>query len=212
MEAPLCTGLTRHSGRRICLRYATANPRLSFGVSALMATIITKLEAAERQLNTAIRLFFDGGDVVSVHSLAVAAANVFADVAERNGSGQSWRTRMQDDTGMPMKDLKALMHEEWNFFKHADRDPDAKLSFDELLSDGFIFMATVGCGDLKPTSYLMQAFQIWYIAAYPKSFPADEPLFEDAKNLLSGLAEQSRAKQLQRGAAFIEEYRAYVSH
>lgn len=171
-----------------------------------MPTIVTKLEAAVRQLDTAIRLFFDEGDAVSIHSLAVAATNVFSDLAEQTNSGVSWRTRMRDDSGLSMKQLKAVMHDEWNFFKHADRDPSGTLSFNEQLGEDFMFMATVDCGDLRTTTCLMQAFQIWYIAAHPERFPADEPLFVDAKQLLAGLASQGRSEQRRRGRSFLAEH------
>lgn len=160
-----------------------------------MPTIVTKLEAAVRQLDAAIRLFFDEGDAISIHSLAVAAANVFSDVAEQTNSGVSWRTRMQNDSGLSMRQLKVVMHEEWNFFKHADRDPNGTLNFNERLGEDFMFMATIDCGDLRSTTCVMQAFQIWYIAAHPERFSADEPLFADAQQILSGLASQERSEQ-----------------
>lgn len=171
-----------------------------------MATVITKLEAAGRQLDTAIRLFFGNGDAVSIHSLAVAAANVFADVAEHMNAGVSWRTRARDDSHLSMMKLKAVMHEEWNFFKHADRDPNAMLNFNEHLSEDFMFMAVLDCGDLHFTTCSMQAFQIWYIAAHPERFSTDEPVFADAMNALPGLSGLSRPQQIQLGAAFLGEH------
>jgi hypothetical protein len=65
---------------------------------------IAKLEAATRQLDVAIKLPFSGGDAVAVHSLAVAAANVFADLAEHKEGGVSWSTRMRDDSSLSMGD------------------------------------------------------------------------------------------------------------
>lgn len=167
---------------------------------------ITKLEAAGRQLDTAIRLFFSGGDPVSIHSLAVAAANVFADIAEHRNAGVSWRTRTRDDSGLSMGQLKALMHQEWNFFKHADRDPESTLEFNEHLSEDFIFMAVLDCGDLAITSCSMQAFQIWYIAAHPERFTADEPIFADARDALPGLAALPRQERVLRGASLLHEH------
>ena len=135
-----------------------------------MTLTVTKLEAASRQLDTAIRLFFSGGDVVSVHTLAVAAANIFADIAEHQNAGVSWRTRTRDDSGLSTKELKRILHDEWNFFKHADREPNATLEFNDLVSEDVMFMAVLDCGDLQPTTCPMQAFQIWYIAAHLSIF------------------------------------------
>lgn len=171
-----------------------------------MAIVVTKLEAAGRQLDAAIHLFFGNGDAVAIHSLAVAAANVFADIAEHKNAGVSWRTRSRDESGLSMKELKALLHEEWNFFKHADRDPEATLNFNEQLSEDFMFMAVLDCGDLQTTTCPMQAFQIWYIAAHPERFFTDEPVFADAMKALPGLSGLSRSQQVQRGATFLREH------
>jgi hypothetical protein len=171
-----------------------------------MVIALGKLEAAARQIDTAIRLFFSDGDAVAIHSLAVAANNVFADIAEAKNAGVSWRTRVRDDSGLSMKELKAMFHEEWNFFKHADRNPDAVLYFNERLSQDFIFMATLDCGDLRPTTCPMQAFQIWYIAANPKSSFASEPVLAEAMRALPGLATVERSLQIKRGAEFLREH------
>lgn len=44
-----------------------------------------KEEVAVQQLDTAIRLLFGGGDVVSVHTLACAAAEVFRGMLKAEG-------------------------------------------------------------------------------------------------------------------------------
>ena len=171
-----------------------------------MTVTVTKLETASRQLDTAIHLFFSDGDAVATHTLAVAAANVFADLAEHRNAGVSWRTKIRDDSGLSTKELKRIFHEEWNFFKHADHDPNATLQFNELMSEDFMFMAVLDCGDLQPTTYLMQAFQIWYIAAHPEHFPGDEQVFDDAQRALPGISQLDRSAQIQRGAAFVTQY------
>ncbi len=170
-----------------------------------MSTIITKIEGASRQLNTAIRLFFDADDSVSVHTLAAAAANVFADLVERR-SGASWRTRTRESSMLSMKEVKAILHEEWNFFKHADRDPDSVLQFNEELAADLMFMATLDCGDLAPTSCEMQAFQIWYMAASKFWDPISDEPFQAARRILPGLSELSRSEQINRGADFLKEH------
>src|SRR5688572_12649416 len=47
--------------------------------------IVTKLEAAERQLWVAIRLFFERRDAIAVHTLAAAAHSVLVDLARPRG-------------------------------------------------------------------------------------------------------------------------------
>lgn len=171
-----------------------------------MTVTVTKLEAASRQLDTAIRLFFSGGDTVSVHTLAVAAANIFADIAERQNAGVSWRTRVRDDSGLSTKELKRILHDEWNFFKHADREMNATLQFNELVSEDVMFMAVLDCGDLQSTTCPMQAFQIWYIAARPEHFLGDEQIFADARRVLPDISQLERSQKIQRGAAFVKQH------
>ena len=45
--------------------------------------IITKMEAAHRQLGVAIRLWFEDGDQIAIHSLAAAAHQIIHDLNRR---------------------------------------------------------------------------------------------------------------------------------
>ena len=167
--------------------------------------IVTKLEAARRQLDTAIRLFFSGGDSISIHTLAASAANVFADVSDRK-LGQSWRSIIRETNKISKSQLKDIIHREWNFFKHADRDTDSTLEFDESTTDHVIFVASLECGEVKKDlSRIMEVFQIWYIAAYPDKFDSTEPVFETAKKSLPDLPRLERSEQIRAGAKFLTE-------
>lgn len=46
---------------------------------------VSKLDAAKRQLGTAIRLYFSDGDPVSIHTLTAAAYNILRDVTKQKG-------------------------------------------------------------------------------------------------------------------------------
>jgi len=136
---------------------------------------ISKLQAASRLLDTAIRLFFEGADAVAVHSLAAASLNVFSDVAEH--TGKSWRAHLGHDSKLSPQEVKLILNRAWNFFKHADRDPVETLQFEEIDSEHLMSVAVLQCGDLQATTCCMQAFQLWYIAAHPELFSKSEPLF-----------------------------------
>lgn len=84
---------------------------------------IDKAEAARRQIETAIDLYFDDGDALSVHTLAFASFKVLFDL---------YPHRNQD--GFAAKLDAVITREGWrslsgvaNFLKHADKDPDALL-------------------------------------------------------------------------------------
>lgn len=88
---------------------------------------LTKLQAAERQLRVAIRLFFERRDLVAVHTLATASQEILRDLGHPRGikgvkDGDFIRPERK-------KEVRKLFNEAQNFFKHADRDPDAQLKF-----------------------------------------------------------------------------------
>ena len=80
---------------------------------------VTKLDSARRQLVTAIRLFFNGGDLVSVYSLALNAWDVIDVLCTKAFVGSfSKQARVNLPAGHT---LKYYINEPCrNFFKHAE--------------------------------------------------------------------------------------------
>lgn len=106
--------------------------------------MITKTDAAERQLNTAIRLFFENRDQLSSYALAIASRDITDGVIKSRRSELYQRELAR--VGNPLKFLlsyreylEALvkpdfyrdflrLDRKWqNFLKHADKDPDAEI-------------------------------------------------------------------------------------
>lgn len=124
-----------------------------------MTEPISKIDGARRQLDTAIDLYFDDADNLSVHTLAFAAFKVLFDLYPHHR-----------DDGFAAQ-LDALISKEgWrsmsavaNFLKHADRDPDAFLEFHSPEQA----MAVIGLATLLyrriagELSLKMRAFDIW---------------------------------------------------
>ena len=52
--------------------------------------VITKLDAARRQLDTAIELFFANGDFVSIHALAYAAYTLTRNLCDKTNNPASF--------------------------------------------------------------------------------------------------------------------------
>jgi len=90
---------------------------------------LTKLDAAERHLSTAIRLFFHGGDAVSAHTLGFAAHEVLRRLMEHRGLGESMVKNSKLVPPAQMPRFCAILNSPANFFKHAERDPAAVLDF-----------------------------------------------------------------------------------
>src|SRR5712692_11905589 len=91
---------------------------------------ISKLEAAKRQLETAINLYFSEGDPISIHTLTSAGYNIIRDVSEKQG-----RSLIVKDLAVSVAkpEFRKMVRDELNraenFFKHADRDHANTLEF-----------------------------------------------------------------------------------
>ena len=93
---------------------------------------LSKIEVAERQLREAIRLFAEGRDPVAVRTVAGAAHQVLSDLTKTRGFGSF----IKDSPSLrPEKKSEwiGMVNSEQNFFKHADRDPEAVLTSTQSL-------------------------------------------------------------------------------
>jgi hypothetical protein len=105
---------------------------------------ITKFQAAEFQLITAIDLYFKDKDPVSVHTLVRSAHEIFNCLCEHSGLERSVVEQSAAEFVKPelKKDFFKKINEARNFFKHAENDPEATLSWNPYLSTFFIWDAT----------------------------------------------------------------------
>jgi hypothetical protein len=90
------------------------------GVLAMITETLTKLDAARRQTDEAIRMVFEGRDTVSAHTIAAAAAEVLADLAKHHGIHAGWTRGAQTKKPEDQKKLRAGITKFERFFKHAD--------------------------------------------------------------------------------------------
>lgn len=123
---------------------------------------IRKLDAARRQLRTAITLWFNDGDPVSVHTLACAAYEIIHAVSKKRNPGRRgliYRARSQEYHAEFTKRVRKPA----NFFKHADHDPDGVMELDPRTTQAFVLTAVIGlelCGEEYAAEEL--AFKWWF--------------------------------------------------
>lgn len=91
---------------------------------------ITKIDAARRQLEIAVLLYFNERDPLAIHTLAAAAGGVLEALIVRAGK----TTPLHDSlAGNIPPDLEKTVHQALrgpqNFLKHADRNPDSTMEF-----------------------------------------------------------------------------------
>ena len=122
---------------------------------------INKIEAARRQIVTAIELLFSGGDPVAIHTLVGADWRILRDLCEKQTTPQHLAFKGAIRPGMEKKFWTA-MNSAVDFFKHADRDADAILEVDEAVNELVIMLAIKDFVDLgNRLSVEMIAFNTW---------------------------------------------------
>ncbi len=136
------------------------------------ATItITKLDAARRQLRTAIDLWFRDGDPVAIHTLAAASYQIIHDLNRRN-KGPDLFLDSKFIKDKYRKTFKEDMKYASNFMKHADRGKSGiatKLNFNPGLSEFFMLYAIFGLIYFKENlTTEEEAFKWWQMLHKPE--------------------------------------------
>ncbi len=156
---------------------------------------ISKLDAAKRQLETAIRLYFHNGDTVSIHTLTAAAYNVIRDINNHRGGSPMWAKDIFLDFVKPEHKRtfrKKINHAE-NFFKHANVDPEEVLKFNPEQTE-ILFIDAVSqyyklTGETPP---LLSAFRIWFLAHHRDLFNLPDDLLARISVSISSVQTMNR--------------------
>lgn len=125
---------------------------------------ISKLDAAKRQLETAIRLYFNYGDPISIHTLACSAFEILSDLNKQcNGPPMAVSDFLIKDEFKER--FMQMIRKPQNFLKHAKKDPDKSLDFNPDVTPFFIYDAISKYQEM--TGELVTYFRIfmgWYCA------------------------------------------------
>jgi hypothetical protein len=156
---------------------------------------VTKIDAALRQLRTAIELWAADGDPVSIHTLAYSAHQIVHDL-NRKAKGPHMLLDMPNIRKERQGEFVAMVKRDANFFKHADarkhKEPPS-LEFTVALNDMFIMITIVGLGFLnQQLSKHEQGFLLWYRLHYPEMIEE-----ESGRDLQSTLSIEERNAYLQ---------------
>lgn len=163
---------------------------------------LDKAKVARRQLGTALALFIDDLDPVSVHVLACAGGEIAEHLTHKAGAKPFSSHALATFPDLEVKDIRGLQRQFSNAFKHATgRDGkernDRKLleRFNDLQNDHTLF---VGWYDymlaVKTMPIEAQAFQAWYFALYSEKLnPSFDRTQYDA--IFPGLRNLSRRAQ-----------------
>ncbi len=124
---------------------------------------VTKAAAAQRQIDAAIRMLLSGEDPLAVHTVAVAARRILADLAEQRGIrfdddlySAALRSTFEQLSGktppndvirreLPnfKKQMRRIRHHPANFLKHADRDAEKSLDLNSVETDDLLLESCI---------------------------------------------------------------------
>jgi hypothetical protein len=147
---------------------------------------ITKIDAARRQLCTAIHLFFNGGDEVAIHTLTAAAFAVTRDLCDAEKDKSDSATKMIEDAVKPEHHAQIWkkVHESANFFKHADRDSTEFHEFNAEQTQVLMFFSVHQYQALTGEKISqMMAFLLWFMLDFPQGFKLSPEVITLTRNL-----------------------------
>lgn len=128
---------------------------------------ISKIDAAKRQLETAITLYFRSGDPVSIHTLTAAGYDILHGLSKTRGIKPFVKnTDMIRDE--KKKKYLDMVNEAQNFFKHADRDTDKLYEFRPATTEFLIWDACQMYQQITTEiPKLMYIFNFWFFINNP---------------------------------------------
>src|SRR5438045_625911 len=131
---------------------------------------VTKLDAARRQLETAITLWFHDSDPVSIHTLACAAYQLFYDINTKTG-GPPMMPDSPHIRPERIKEWRQILRRAQNFFKHGDQDAKGTFFFAPRATQAIMLEA---CERHQVQSHedrpLMRLFVFWLGVHEPTLF------------------------------------------
>lgn len=170
---------------------------------------ISKRDAANRQLDEAIRMLFEQRDPVAVHTLVGAATLIFTDLVEAQVPEKSWDTMAQNDNNLDKKSYFQIMRKTQNFIKHAKSDADDVLEFDTTEAPTLVMLSTLNNGELGGTLSREQSFfQLWYLAAHHKSLEWESSDIPNAINVFGDISQLTEQEKISKGLEVWKRYQA----
>jgi hypothetical protein len=148
---------------------------------------LSKLDAARRQLETAIILYFNDADPVPIHALTAGAYDVIRDINVHRGGAPVYIKDglLQSVKPERQEEVRVKINEAQNFFKHANRDPDKVIKF---RPGSTRFLLLEACqkyheltSELPP---LMDLFCRWMMLEVPELFNVPPELVSMTQTLI----------------------------
>lgn len=120
----------------------------SFEFHSLPSIHVTKFGAMRRQLTAAVKLWFDDGDPIAIHTLLFASHEILHTI---------FRIRGHKNLLFDNPNVNPMYQKEWakkltaaaTFFKHARADPNAVIDFNPQLNEMFLLFSIFALREMK---------------------------------------------------------------
>jgi hypothetical protein len=140
---------------------------------------LTKIDAAEAQLKTAVRLYFENSHLAPIFTLANAVREVVGTIGEHL-EVETVQQEIAKARGLTVAELVSPLSKKAAFFKHADRDPTHKVDLEDDNVEVALFFACHDFGRIaKGMPIEAQVFEAWVYAAATERV-SDAPLRRQA--------------------------------
>lgn len=171
---------------------------------------ISKLEAAKRQLDCAIRLYLNDDDLSSIITLSRAAFRLLWDIypSIANDGFEQPLSKVIERLGWSQFNAIA------NFLKHADKDPDAQMEPDEIHAKSGIGLSIILFGRATDFSLSpeMKAWEVMMTLEQPDIWDSHpDPTHPQYKDFLTSVEiykKSTRQKRLAMTRRILEDFKA----
>ena len=136
-----------------------------------MKEIIKKIDAAQRQLDLAITLWFQEADTISTHTLACSAHQIIHEIHQNRKSAHLLFNSIYIKNER-RQHFVSIVKDSYNFFKHANRDPDPEgvIEFDRSFTEIFILFTILGIESLGYNLSLVSKIFFVYCSIHNPDF------------------------------------------
>jgi hypothetical protein len=174
---------------------------------------ISKLEAAERQLNCAIKLYFAEEDLLAVHTLSRAAFRILHDLYPNRRDDNFEKDLEAEITWLGWRKFNRAT----NFLKHADDDPEDILDgpSEAETQMGIGFALILHCRIAGRYTPETAAFDMWMKSLNPEAFnvpPDPDPNVEEGSRRAVEYMKRDKPLRLLHAQALLTLFRKHPEY
>jgi len=172
---------------------------------------ISKLDAAKRELEHALRLFFLSGDPVVIHLVISSSHQILRDLCRSKGLPSFIDDAMKIVKEDKRKYVADKLSSAYNFFHHADRDPDKVIEFRPEANEYALWASIDMYYSLAgEVTGLMQAYRYWFYTknSHLLMLPQDQKTFKE----VAGKIDIGNKRMFLEIATELENKRTYIEN